>query len=159
MVSAQAQRYASTICIILLLYTQAVQCHMELRWPYPLRSKFNPNNTYLNIDYSMTSPLSGDGSNYPCKGYHVDRPRHASVTYTAGSTYNITLAGSARHEGGSCQLSLSYDNGESFRVIKSMIGACPLSDTYNFTIPSDAPTGHSILLAWSWQNKAGNREM
>lgn len=105
----------------------------------------------------MTAPLASDGSNFPCKGYQNDRSSEPVIQYQAGSTYNMTLSGSATHEGGSCQLSLSYDNGGSFRVIKSMIGGCPLQTTYEFTIPSYMPTGDA-LLAWSWQNKVGNRE-
>lgn len=131
--------------------------HMELSWPYPIRSIYNPANDYTDIDYSMTSPLEADGSNFPCKGYQNGRPIQTTVTYAAGSTYNISLAGSATHGGGSCQLSLSYDNGATFRVIKSMIGGCPLTSTYDFTIPSYAPTGNA-LLAWTWQNYEGNRE-
>ncbi|KAF2209361.1 hypothetical protein CERZMDRAFT_47221, partial [Cercospora zeae-maydis SCOH1-5] len=141
---------------ILLCATAAV-AHMEMSWPYALHSKFNPNNDYSTIDYSMTSPLSADGSNFPCKGYQNDRPFTPVVTYVAGSTYNLTLAGTATHRGGSCQLSLSYDNGATFRVIKSIIGGCPLTQTYNFTIPSYAPDGNA-LLSWSWQNREGNRE-
>ena len=48
----------------------------------------------------------------------------------------MTIAGSITHDGGSCQLSLSYDNGVTFKVIQSMIGGCPLVPGYNFTIPS-----------------------
>lgn len=70
----------------------------------------------------------------------------------------MTLTGSATHGGGSCQLALSFDNGESFHVIKSMEGGCPLTTTYDFDIPSDAPSGHA-LLAWTWFNLVGNREM
>lgn len=132
-------------------------CHMEMSWPYPLRSKYNSANNYSDIDYSMTSPLDPDGSNFPCKGYQNDRPVETTVIYAAGSTYNMTLAGSATHDGGSCQLSLSYDNGATFRVIQSMIGGCPLTTTYNFTIPAYAPAG-GALLAWTWQNYVGNRE-
>ena len=69
----------------------------------------------------------------------------------------MTLAGSAMHGGGSCQLSLSYDNGATFQVIQSMIGGCPLTTKYDFTIPSDAPIG-TALLAWTWQDQIGNRE-
>lgn len=130
---------------------------MEMSWPYPLHSKYDPANDYTNIDYSMTSPLVADGSNFPCKGYQNDRPIATKVTYEAGSTYNMSLAGSAMHGGGSCQLSLSYDNGATFRVIKSMIGGCPLTTTYDFTIPSFAPDG-TALFAWSWVNLQGNRE-
>ncbi|KAL1964506.1 hypothetical protein VTN77DRAFT_6932 [Rasamsonia byssochlamydoides] len=70
----------------------------------------------------------------------------------------MTLAGSATHGGGSCQLSLSYDNGATFHVIQSMEGGCPLTTTYNFTVPRDAANGHA-LFAWTWFNLIGNREM
>jgi hypothetical protein len=70
----------------------------------------------------------------------------------------MTLAGSATHGGGSCQLSLSYDNGATFYVIQSMEGGCPLTTTYDFTIPGDVADGNA-LFAWSWFNLIGNREM
>lgn len=149
-------RTALAACSILSLAPQ-VLAHMEMNWPYAIRSKYNPANNYNDIDYSMTSPLVADGSNFPCKGYQNDRPIASVVTYTAGQTYNMTLAGSATHGGGSCQLSLSYDNGATFRVIQSMIGGCPLTSTYDFTIPSYVPAGDA-LFAWSWQNFEGNRE-
>lgn len=146
----------SSLCSLFLILPPS-RCHMEMSWPYPLRSKFNPANSYNDIDYSMTSPLEADGSDFPCKGYQNDRPVQTTVTYTTGSTYNMTLSGSAMHEGGSCQLSLSYDNGATFKVIKSIIGGCPLTPVFDFTIPSYAPAG-TALLAWSWQNIEGNRE-
>ncbi|KAK4907334.1 hypothetical protein LTR66_017650, partial [Elasticomyces elasticus] len=71
----------------------------------------------------------------------------------------MTLGGSVTHGGGSCQLSLSYDNGKSFHVITSIIGGCPLKDTWNFTIPANSPSADSALFAWSWFNLEGNREM
>ena len=40
----------STLCSIFLLLPPGL-CHMEMNWPYALRSKYNPNNTYDNIDY------------------------------------------------------------------------------------------------------------
>ncbi|KAK4923677.1 hypothetical protein LTR28_012481, partial [Elasticomyces elasticus] len=143
-------------CALILLASGAM-AHMEMSWPHPLRSKFNPDTPQSMIDYSMTSPLNSDGSNFPCKGYQNDKPLRTTVAYDAGSTYNMTLAGSATHGGGSCQLSLSYDNGATFRVIKSMIGGCPLNSTYDFTIPDYAPSG-AALFAWTWQNFEGNRE-
>ncbi|KAI9718636.1 MAG: hypothetical protein M1828_006644 [Chrysothrix sp. TS-e1954] len=134
--------------------------HMEMQQPYALRSKYNPANKGgggNDVDYSMTSPLEADGSNYPCKGYQNDRPVKSVATYKAGSKQQLKLSGSATHGGGSCQISLSYDNGKTFRVIKSMIGGCPLTSNYDFTVPTYAPNG-TALLAWSWQNKEGNRE-
>ncbi|KAL1956536.1 hypothetical protein VTO42DRAFT_7100 [Malbranchea cinnamomea] len=98
------------------------------------------------------------GSNFPCKGYHDDRPLEPVVTYRAGETANLTLVGSATHNGGSCQISLSYDRGKTFKVIQSMIGGCPLKSEYDFPIPVSAPNGPAIL-AWSWYNLIGNREM
>lgn len=157
MIPQSTLRTVLATCSILSIAPQAALAHMEMSWPYAIRSSYNPANNYTDIDYSMTSPLLADGSNFPCKGYQNDRPLDPVITYSAGSTYNMTLAGSATHGGGSCQLSLSYDNGATFRVIQSMIGGCPLQDTYNFTIPSYVPNGDA-LFAWSWQNLVGNRE-
>jgi len=73
----------------------------------------------------------------------------------------------AAHNGGSCQVSLSFDGGKSWKVIKSYIGNCVRSQggnvfdanqTYDFTIPADAKAGDA-LWAWTWFNQTGNREM
>ncbi|KAL5339850.1 hypothetical protein BJX70DRAFT_397319 [Aspergillus crustosus] len=130
--------------------------HIQLSKPYPIRSPLNPDATGEK-DYSYTNPLSSDGSNFPCKGYAND-PFHSVATYSQGSEYDIELQGSATHGGGSCQISLSYDQGETFSVIHSILGGCPLEKGYTFTVPSDAPSGEA-LLGWSWFNKIGNREM
>lgn len=55
-------------------------------------------------------------------------------------------------------VTLSYDNGGTFKVIKCMVGGCPLTQQYDFTIHSFAPTGNA-LFAWTWFNEIGNREM
>lgn len=44
-----------------LLAVGPAMAHMELNWPYPLRSRFDPANDWSHIDYSMTSPLLADG--------------------------------------------------------------------------------------------------
>lgn len=128
---------------------------MQLSKPLPIRSPLNK--ASANKDYSYTSPLSADGSDYPCKGYHKDA-FDVAAEFTAGEEYEIKITGGATHSGGSCQLSLSYDEGKTFKVIKSMIRGCPLKSSYKFTIPSDAPAGNA-LFAWSWFNRLGNREM
>jgi hypothetical protein len=66
------------------------------------------------------------------------------------------LAGSATHGGGSCQFSLSYDGGNTWAVIHSIIGGCPLNSAYTFSVPSGVPSGNA-LFSWSWFNKVGNR--
>ncbi|PGG97454.1 DNA-directed RNA polymerase [Blastomyces parvus] len=146
-----------SICLLSALAASAF-AHMEMRQPYPFRSKFNPDNGWDEIDYSNTSPLDANGGNFPCKGYHQDARKGSTATYNAGGTYSVELTGSATHSGGSCQLSLSYDNGASWKVIKSMMGGCPLVSSYSFQIPSNAPSGEA-LFAWSWFNLVGNREM
>lgn len=125
--------------------------------PYPLQSPLDPQTPVAKKDYNYAAPLNPDGSNFPCKGYQGDTPIRTTATYRAGSNYTMTLSGSAIHIGGSCQLSLSYDNGATFKVIKSMIGGCPISKAYDFTIPSFAPIG-TALFAWTWLNYEGNRE-
>ena len=128
--------------------------------PSPLRSTHNPYYNYSNYDYSMTSPLSQDGSNFPCKGYLVDLASSSIVdSLSPSQKYTVDLGGSATHGGGSCQFSLSYDGGKTFGVIHSVIGGCPLESSYQFTIPSNLPTGKKVVFAWTWFNKIGNREM
>ncbi|KAI5807248.1 hypothetical protein BZA77DRAFT_363026 [Pyronema omphalodes] len=53
-------------------------------------------------------------ANYPCKGHLKDLngPEGGSVRdYAPGGTYPLKIEGSAAHNGGSCQASLSYDGG------------------------------------------------
>jgi hypothetical protein len=62
------------------------------------------------------------------------------------------LDGSATHNGGSCQISLSFDGGSSWQVIKSFIGGCVRPDPgadqeFSFTIPKGTPSGDA-LFAW-----------
>ncbi|QPG95430.1 hypothetical protein C2857_000635 [Epichloe festucae Fl1] len=135
--------------------------HMQMSYPPPFRSRHNPYTDTTDTDYSMTSPLESSGSDFPCKGYHalLDTPQGRSVAaWRAGQSYNITVEGSATHGGGSCQVSLSYDRGGSWRALRSYVGGCPLSPAWAFTLPGDAPSGEA-LVAWSWFNRLGNREM
>lgn len=139
------------------------QGHMEMKSPAPFRSRYNPNSAG-DIDYSMTNPLSSSGSDFPCKGYHnmLGTAKGApTATWTAGQTTQFTVTGGTIHAGGSCQASLSYDRGQTWKVVHTYIGNCPaaIGDTnYSFTLPNDTPAG-TALFAWSWFNKIGNREM
>lgn len=135
--------------------------HMEMINPAPWYSKANPNTPFEKIEYSYTSPLDASGANFPCKGFNeaFGTPAGASVaTWAPGSKQSFTLSGTATHGGGSCQASLSYDGGNTFKVIRSIEGECPLKDTWDFTVPDDAPAGEAVF-AWTWFNRVGNREM
>ncbi|KAI0484232.1 hypothetical protein GGR56DRAFT_15100 [Xylariaceae sp. FL0804] len=135
--------------------------HMNMATPPPLEYKGNPHAKEPDIDYSITSPISG--AQFPCKNYLklLGTPEGASVaTYAPGQQATMTISGGAYHNGGSCQLSLSYDKGKTFTVIKSFIGGCPTASggTFAFTVPQDAPEGDDVVFAWTWVNKTGNRE-
>ncbi|WRT68564.1 uncharacterized protein IL334_005541 [Kwoniella shivajii] len=143
-----------------LLLASGALAHCQLAWPYPLHSPLNPATPEAIKDYSMTSPLISDGT-YPCKGF-INNPSSdmtSVATYSAGSTMNFTIAGTATHGGGSCQISMSYDEGSTWNVIFSQVGGCLIDGmTTDITIPSDAPSGEA-LFAWGWFNRQGNREM
>ncbi|KAK7733085.1 hypothetical protein SLS53_008273 [Cytospora paraplurivora] len=152
-----------TITALAALMGTTASAHMQMQVPAPFNSKFNPYTPFDSIDYSMTSPLSSDGSNYPCKGYHrllgTDAGRPTG-TFEVGKPASIKVSGGAIHNGGSCQVSLSTDGAKTFTVLKSIIGNCPADFDVDlgFEIPPDAPTGDAVL-AWSWHNRVGNREM
>ncbi|KAK3326034.1 hypothetical protein B0H66DRAFT_530037 [Apodospora peruviana] len=141
-----------------------VAAHMQLTSPPPLRSTHNPHTGPL-PDYSMTTPLSSDGSNFPCKGYLslLGTPQGASVaTWPAGSTQHMTISGGAVHGGGSCQASLSVDAGQTWHVLHSYIGACPAingDSSFSFRVPGDVPETKGAVFSWTWFNNLGNREM
>ncbi|GAA6004108.1 uncharacterized protein JCM10292_005887 [Rhodotorula paludigena] len=134
---------------------------MELNSPYAIKSQFNKANVEPNIDWSMTSPLALDGSNWPAKGYATSATVDALepvATLEAGKEFSWDLAGTATHNGGSCQVGVSYDYMQTQVVIASWIGKCPLEKPYTFTVP-DLPGCAKCLFWWSWFNKTGNREM
>ncbi|KUJ06746.1 uncharacterized protein LY89DRAFT_536991, partial [Mollisia scopiformis] len=124
------------------------------------------------------SPLAADGSDFPCKQRTgVYDAEGASNSMALGSSQSLAFTGSATHGGGSCQVSITYDQApttsSTWKVIHSIEGGCPIKgvagnngdsasavdpDTYSFTIPTSLPTG-TATLAWTWFNKIGNREM
>lgn len=151
------------ILLTVALAASQVAAHMQMSFPPPLRSTFNPNTAQGSADYSYTAPLAASGSDFPCKGYLnvLGTPQGKSVaTFAPGQKYNFTVTGGANHNGGSCQASLSYDQGKTFTVIASYVGGCPPAGTssWDFTVPDDARSGAAVF-AWTWFNQVGNREM
>jgi hypothetical protein len=133
--------------------------HMNMMDPPPLNYKGNPYVVSADIDYSITSPNTNE--TFPCKGALSALAGAGGTpvaTWAPGSQQTIKIEGGASHNGGSCQMSLSYDSGKTFTVIYSKIGGCPTTPSLTFTVPADAPTGDKVLLGWSWNNNEGNRE-
>jgi len=159
--------YPSSILAVFGLATFA-SAHMIMNTPVPFgKSTLN------------SSPLdTSTGVDFPCKQRTgVYDAEGASNTMAIGSVQPLKFTGSAVHGGGSCQISVTYDQKPTkssvFKVIHSIEGGCPMQnitgnngddasavdpDTYSFTIPASLPTG-TATLAWTWFNKVGNREM
>ncbi|KAH7090777.1 hypothetical protein FB567DRAFT_299670 [Paraphoma chrysanthemicola] len=140
-----------------------IHAHMQMINPSPFR---DPHSNRQNEpkDWNILNPLHADGSDFACKGYQWNTPWTPVATYEAGKTYNMELKGGATHGGGSCQLSMSFDRGVTFKVIKSIVGGCPDRKKYSFTIPKELGRGlgkrrTTGLFAWTWFNRVGNREM
>jgi hypothetical protein len=125
--------------------------HMQMSNPSPLRDP-HANRPNEPKDYNILQPLHADGSDFACKGYQWNTPWTTVATYEAGGTYKMQLQGSATHGGGSCQLSMSFDGGMEFKVIKSMEGGCPNAKEYSFTVPPELGKGgkKTGLFAWTW---------
>ncbi|KAL7274946.1 hypothetical protein RUND412_002122 [Rhizina undulata] len=122
---------------------------------------------------SQQHPLQADGSNYPCQGV---APEASVATYEPGSMQNLGLIGTAVHSGGSGQMSITYDTTPTkeskFRVMDSWEGGHPIRVDGNllpadasyvlpiiqFKVPENLPAGKAVV-AWTWFNKSGNREM
>ncbi|TPX38152.1 hypothetical protein SmJEL517_g00269 [Synchytrium microbalum] len=113
-------------------------------------------------DYSITSPLDSTGTRiYPCQGKAQGPP---VATLIPGSYVSVEIAGGARHNGGHCQWSISYDGGANFVVLDTIIRDClspaSSSNTYDYQVPlpADLPGSPNAIFAWSWINSIGNRE-
>ncbi|KAI1870646.1 uncharacterized protein JN550_005189 [Neoarthrinium moseri] len=150
-------------------FLAVANCHMLLVNPKPFDFT-----TATNAD-GYGRPLDAAGSDFPCRRIN-EAYTGPTNSYPQGSNQTLQLQGSAVHGGGSCQISITYDTEPTknsvFKVIHTIQGGCPARNTegnmvgtaetpdpftYDFTIPSDIPTGKGTI-AWSWLNRIGNRE-
>ncbi|KAJ9061955.1 hypothetical protein DSO57_1015597 [Entomophthora muscae] len=137
-----------------IFFVSSAIAHMALTEPAPRRSIHHPGYTWENKDYDIISPLGGSFP-FPCRGAPVGPVYKA---YKAGSNIDIHIDGIAKHKGGHCQFSMTYDQ-VNFAVLKTIMGDCIISTVhYQVAIPKDAPNGNATF-AWTWFNKIGNREM
>ncbi|KAK8094780.1 Extracellular protein [Apiospora hydei] len=154
-------RVSHIVTLAVALAAETVLGHMNMADPPPLRYKGNPNAVKAGkVDSDITSPNTA--TTFPCKGAipDFDDPIAGApvATWYPGEQHNVKIEGGASHNGGSCQLSLSYDKGQTFTVVFSKIGACPTDPNIPFTLPADTPSADKVLFSWSWINHTGNRE-
>lgn len=138
---------------LFLALATSVAAHMRLATPAPLGLDSDPN--YL-------GPLErfNEQAPFPCRGHlhFLSSSPGAQATWAAGSQQYFTLAGDTPHYGGSSQVSLSYDEGQTWKAIKSFPGSCPNRNptddqTFTFTVPQEAKAGETVVFSWSWVNR------
>ncbi|MCJ1348705.1 hypothetical protein MMC31_006938, partial [Peltigera leucophlebia] len=160
----------STAKVVLLAWALAistVNAHMTLSSPIPFGKST-----------LSSAPLAADGSDFPCKQrpgvYEVEGANNPPMAIGAPQT--LSFIGGATHGGGSCQVSLTTDKkptkDSKWQVIHSIEGNCPDgfdgnlsgdpndkgSSKFQYTIPDGVAPGDYVL-AWTWFNRIGNREM
>lgn len=163
---------AFTFISAILSTLTLVSGHGRLRTPKPLGYGTTPQldgNAY-------NAPLKHDGSDFPCKGLIGKVDMTPQATWKAGGKGMFEIwpnegnggeGNMAAHSGGSCQLSLSFDNGKTFKVIHTWEGGCPRdvplgsniagnNQTFTADIPANTRAGKAIA-AWSWIARTGNR--
>lgn len=155
-----------TTTALLAVMASLASGHILMRTPIPMGA---PN----------SSPLAKDGSNFPCKndGLNWD-DKSAPNVMVVGEQQKLDFYGGATHGGGSCQISITKDlsptKNSKWMVIHSIEGGCPSDAPGNlngdarstaapgfpYTIPDhpDIPPNNDYVLAWTWNNKIGQRE-
>ncbi|KAJ2592913.1 hypothetical protein H4R99_006261 [Coemansia sp. RSA 1722] len=113
----------------------------------------------------MNNPLAPDAP--LCK--NLEPVPEPNVKWTAGQSISVSFYGTARHLGGHCQFSMSYDGGKTFVVVHEILRYCLYESMngntvgkeatgYTFNLPNDLPSSNTALFAWTWVNAVGNRE-
>ncbi|KAI5853536.1 hypothetical protein BZA05DRAFT_320918, partial [Tricharina praecox] len=152
-----------------------VSAHARIKYPPPIGAPAEAPEAN-----AYNAPLAADGSQFPCKGLHKSALLSTSATtkWTAGESAYFEILGHlipgaegalAAHSGGSCQASLSFDGGVTWKVLHSYIGGCPRGvplgsnlstdpdQRFNFVIPANTRAGPA-LFAWTWIAVTGNRD-
>jgi hypothetical protein len=162
--------------IILLAIASTAVAHLAIQQPPPF------------ADSQSKSPLLPTGGDFPCQGSTLSGGTVTNMAAGSSQPLMFNLGGGANtavHGGGSCQISLGYGtteaelkNPSAWKVIHSFIGGCPtealgnldtsvacpggngqcVDQSFAFDIPAEVQNGNAIL-AWTWFNNVGNREM
>ncbi|KAI7826474.1 hypothetical protein BC939DRAFT_475688 [Gamsiella multidivaricata] len=153
------------LCFLYLLPLASVsQAHVGLLRPCSRgspRAGCPPVSNGQYIDYDLNSPIgTHDIKNAPlCKQTIASATR---TTVQAGQDLKTEYSIGATHGGGHCQWALSYDNGKTWVVLKTLIRRCLQNASASYSvdvpIPKNAPNGKAIFM-WLWNNAIGDREL
>lgn len=152
--SSSSFRLYSMVLLILLTGSPSF-AHMNLRLPIPRTHQDNPYTTASTVDYDIMAPLNGADRPFACSGI---KPWPSIMTVKAGDSIPVQLEGSAPHDGGHCEFSISYDN-QNFVSLKTVLRECMRAEglTYAVPLPASMPPGKAVF-SWTWVNAEGNRE-
>ncbi|TGZ77686.1 hypothetical protein EX30DRAFT_335319 [Ascodesmis nigricans] len=152
--------FARTI-LVALVAACTTSAHMKMKSPSPINDpSFERGLKEEFKNHDLKSPIGKDF--YPCNTYKfgsgagVNYDDASVATWAAGSQQHFEIEGEANHNGGSCQASISEDDGNTWKVIAEYIGRCPLDNPYPFTVPKNTKSG-KVLFAWSWINHSGGQ--
>ncbi|KAI8595287.1 hypothetical protein EDD21DRAFT_391563 [Dissophora ornata] len=171
MTKASYRFWAVGLVAILLLLAELAVAHMALLYPMPRggiedKKQFDGKvHAFIGFDSDRT---------LPCNGYNKPGP---VTNLKAGETVNVRFWGpalpekylntlppkpsggrgqisQARHGGGFCEMSLSYDGGKTFHLIGQYTKSCPdFYYAWPVKIPDNAPscnTPGKCLFVWNW---------
>lgn len=118
--------YSQAMLTVALSLFGSASAHMIMNHPTP-----------YSASKVQSSPLDGTTYAFPCQG-GTDASYYTGTAteIAAGDNTTLSFTGSAVHGGGSCQVSVTYENPppadqSKWKVIHSMIGGCPASATGN----------------------------
>jgi len=165
------------IAAVAATFIASTSAHMAIQEPPPIPGS------------DSKSPLDPSGDNFPCQGASLSGGTVTNLQVGQTQSLQFNLGGGANtavHGGGSCQVSISYETDatalkdpSNWKVIHSYIGGCPteamgnldnsvactggddsacVDQSFGFDVPSEVKDG-SAILAWTWFNNIGNREM
>ncbi|KAF9958909.1 hypothetical protein BGZ72_010721 [Mortierella alpina] len=144
--------------------------------PFRVRCSIITNSGF--VDYNCRdAPLyvdcgGGVGKTFPCGGYPPDT--QVVQSFQAGQVINVRFGNAqfgspgqppltpgsnqARHAGGLCEFSLSYDQGRTFGVFARYHGSCPdMFYDWPVKLPENLPSCESCIFGWSWINAAATQ--
>ncbi|KAF8935611.1 hypothetical protein BGZ52_008594 [Haplosporangium bisporale] len=138
-----------SLCVLLAFF-MTIEAHMAMLYP-----RCRGGVGTKDFDWRIHQFVGYEGYKFPCGGY----PKGPNTDLKAGQVINVRFWSSsmsdkedngklpkmnieqARHGGGMCEFSLSYDGGKSFHVIATYTKTCPdAAYEWPVKIPKNVPS-------------------